>query len=308
MAPARRHHYVPRFFLRNFCNAEGKIRVFDKLSGASIVTSPRNAAVQRGFYNLDDLGDPEAMERWLGNIESQVAPLLGHLAAGDTIVRNADKAPLAAFMATQAARTPRSRRAFEDIVTQAVPRALRLAGHRDVIATLGQNAKLGFIGLAAGVIHAELLDERWQWTVVHLPRLPSKRGFVTSDYPVIHRGIPLAHGSVADRAVGWGTATEVWWPIGTHAALVLHMKRNVGPLKANMRDSSLRSLNQWMLRESARYVYSAPRLRTIKLRRTSAPQSGIREEEGLDVRLLRVGLGVMISPPLLHPSKDLLAQ
>ena len=123
MASGRRHHYVPVFFLGHFCNPDGKLRVFDKISGdASLVTSPRNVAVERGFYRVDlEVDDPETAERLLGDIESQAAPVIQGLLDGNALLSPPDKGVLATFMATQVARSPRSRRAIERIVTEAVP-------------------------------------------------------------------------------------------------------------------------------------------------------------------------------------------
>lgn len=75
------HHYVPRFYLDRFTDADGRIWAWDKSRDASFRTNPAGLAAETHFYRQDDLAeagyDPLAMEKQLAGIEGEVAKITG---------------------------------------------------------------------------------------------------------------------------------------------------------------------------------------------------------------------------------------
>ncbi|MHB1308733.1 MAG: DUF4238 domain-containing protein [Limisphaerales bacterium] len=83
MPITKQQHYVPQFYLRNFCNSEGKLYVYDKQEDISYPTSPRNAGGERYFYDCEEMaavsGDKQAVEQYLSALEGQMSPLIENL-------------------------------------------------------------------------------------------------------------------------------------------------------------------------------------------------------------------------------------
>ena len=52
----KRHHYVPREYLRPFLGSDGRIRVYDLDNGNEFRTGVINAAVEAHFYDLEENG------------------------------------------------------------------------------------------------------------------------------------------------------------------------------------------------------------------------------------------------------------
>ncbi|PSL31712.1 DUF4238 domain-containing protein [Chitinophaga ginsengisoli] len=76
-------HYVPRFYLKNFLNAEKKIWVFDKSTQRTFLSSPQNIANENFFYDLPEIDGPleedQAVEKYLSKIENLHAPFFTRL-------------------------------------------------------------------------------------------------------------------------------------------------------------------------------------------------------------------------------------
>ncbi|MDD9934127.1 MAG: DUF4238 domain-containing protein [Myxococcales bacterium] len=80
MTTARRHHLVPRFYLRRFANADGRLWVFDKARQRAFRSSAQSIAVESGFYASASLqGTPEGplfLEAQFAALESEAAQVL----------------------------------------------------------------------------------------------------------------------------------------------------------------------------------------------------------------------------------------
>jgi hypothetical protein len=112
---ARRHHYVPAFYLKQFAmpqdRFEGRLYVYDRESGRAWPSSPDNSAHQRDFYRVNIEGEhPNLAENTYEALETRFAPTLasvcerGTLPTDPTAMRE-----FLAFVASQATRTPRVR-------------------------------------------------------------------------------------------------------------------------------------------------------------------------------------------------------
>jgi hypothetical protein len=75
------HHYVPRFYLERFTDAEGRLWTWDKTRDVSFLTSPSSVAAETHFYRQDDLAeaghDLLTLEKQLADIEGEVSKITG---------------------------------------------------------------------------------------------------------------------------------------------------------------------------------------------------------------------------------------
>lgn len=118
MQSVKHQHYVPQFYLRNFCNEHGRIHVYDKKSGKSYETAPRNVAGERYFYDCEDLaeilGDKQGVEKYLsaqeGLISGYLNKLVDRLRTNNYIRLHPDtRTAIAAFSAFQLIRAKNAR-------------------------------------------------------------------------------------------------------------------------------------------------------------------------------------------------------
>ena len=65
MSSPELHHYVPRFYLRCFRDASGRLWAWDRDKDLVFQTTPKSMAAERSFYYLDLFADqaPLAMEK-----------------------------------------------------------------------------------------------------------------------------------------------------------------------------------------------------------------------------------------------------
>ena len=121
----RRHHYVPRCWLRGFTEdgeRDGRLWVTDFSRRAQWPSSPANAGHIRDFYRLgDDAPDPVAVETFFGTLETNAAPILRSIDAERRPPSNDELDVLLEFMAYQFVRLP----AFRPFVLQLQDRIVR---------------------------------------------------------------------------------------------------------------------------------------------------------------------------------------
>jgi hypothetical protein len=101
-------HTVPRFLLRGFTSdKKNRIWVHDKHKGTKFRTNIKNAAAERGFYDLPSKTDQVSLESGLEHIETRAAPLLQELTTRKNLASlNADsRLVLALFVASLFVRT-----------------------------------------------------------------------------------------------------------------------------------------------------------------------------------------------------------
>ncbi len=127
MTTPKNQHYVPKFYLRRFCDVAEQVHVFDKASGASFLTNVQNIAAENHFYDfpdgIDEIPDRQVGEKFLSSLEDDFADAVSELVDGIPIkARRLDlrkkwihkrlREPLALFLAIQAARTKEAREQF----------------------------------------------------------------------------------------------------------------------------------------------------------------------------------------------------
>jgi hypothetical protein len=111
----KRHHYVPKAYLKSFCDAQGRINVYlkDDLSKA-IHQAPDNTGFHKYYYSQSLPGggmDNNTLEDLFSELETKWPPLIDRMVRRDSLNSSLDD--LFAFIGLQRARTPASRDASE---------------------------------------------------------------------------------------------------------------------------------------------------------------------------------------------------
>jgi len=226
LAAARKHHYIPRFFLAGFTNEgtkDGRLLVCDLNAGKRWWSDPNGAGHQRDFYRIDLEGyDPLDVERAFQDIEDAAAPALRRLIGTEEPPpfdeTASDVLPL---LASLVIRVPTSRRgiewASERVVRATIPKALpkfpkpphiihsRLFGHLPPgVDPSPEEYEATMLKFFEDEVRIEI-DQTWSiahmlsrfdfvlkklaelyWTVAVLP--PGTPDFVCSDNPMSFRG------------------------------------------------------------------------------------------------------------------------
>jgi uncharacterized protein DUF4238 len=69
----KRNHFVPKVYLRGFCNPEGRLWVYDSLQGRVWESDPGSVAYEKNLYAVelpDGSIDRETLERAFGSVET----------------------------------------------------------------------------------------------------------------------------------------------------------------------------------------------------------------------------------------------
>lgn len=113
--PAKRHHYVPQFYLRGFADGEQIATV--RLPGdVRYTTSVRKTGAENGFHSVPGHPDgDDAFEKVLSPIEGEASQIFGRIESGEWPLPPNDRATLAYFIALQATRGPEQRRNMDQL-------------------------------------------------------------------------------------------------------------------------------------------------------------------------------------------------
>lgn len=106
MSTPKRHHYLPRFYLKGF-SKDNMLFVFDRELNKYRKQSPKDTAVKSYYYALkDDEGKKNLeMEAFLSQIEGSAKPIIERLENGETISEE-DKKILSIFVSFLMNRVP----------------------------------------------------------------------------------------------------------------------------------------------------------------------------------------------------------
>lgn len=141
----KRQHFVPRFYLNNFCDADGYIWTHDSRRGVARRTTPENTGFETNIYTPEVEGGKrfDEIEETLAKIEGAAAPLLARLLNSEKLDAG-DKATMSLFLASMFVRSPAQIRQFAahagDIVSWAT--SLHAEQERNSKHALGKDTEL----------------------------------------------------------------------------------------------------------------------------------------------------------------------
>lgn len=118
----KRHHYVPKAYLKFFCDEEGKVRMYLKDDpDKAIHLAPDNAGFHKYYYSqpLPEGGmDHNALEDVFSVLEAKWPPIVEHLQQRENV--NDSLGGIFAFIALQRVRVPATRDACEKMLAELV--------------------------------------------------------------------------------------------------------------------------------------------------------------------------------------------
>jgi len=127
MEVKKRHHYVPRTYLRPFCDAEGRLHIYRKDTPDTPLRQSPDSAAFRNHYYAQPLpqggNDSNTLEDLFSQVESKWPAIIARMAARADL--NVDIEHIYSFMTLQKARVPASRDATEAIYAASVKSTLR---------------------------------------------------------------------------------------------------------------------------------------------------------------------------------------
>lgn len=123
----KRHHYIPKAYLKSFCDEEGKVHVYRKDDPAEVIhISPDNTGFHKYYYSQpkpDGTRDHDALENLFSTVEEKWPSIVERLHLRQNV--NDSLEYIFQFMALQRARVPASRDATEKIHAEGVKEATR---------------------------------------------------------------------------------------------------------------------------------------------------------------------------------------
>ena len=118
----KRHHYIPKSYLKFFCDEAGQVRVYRKDDPCKVIQlSPDNTGFHKYYYSQprpDGGKDHNALEDCFSQIEDKWPGIVDQLHRRENI--NNSLVDIFQFMALQRARVPASRDAIEKIYAERV--------------------------------------------------------------------------------------------------------------------------------------------------------------------------------------------
>ena len=217
MSAYRKHHYVPRFYLRNFSVARGRsIHLFNIPSGRNVLNSSlRNQCYSSRFY-----GDDPSIEHALAGIEGAAATVFRDILTTKRLPTpgSIDHYTLMAFTMIQRHRT-QTAAATTDVMTDKILKAVYRKDHRIKDLDL-EELRIGFensvllpLRVSARTVPVTL-DLR-----LHLLVNDTETQFITSDNPVVLYNTHCQKITIRS-CTGWGCAgLEVFLPLSPEVCL-----------------------------------------------------------------------------------------
>jgi len=289
MGATKRQHYVPRFYLKRFADPQddyGRLFVFEKKTGRSWASTPRDAGCENYFYQVETTGgaDRQALEKVLGKVEQQVAPVLMRtLDSGELPAGTSDSTALMNLVAMMILRTPgfrtvmkraadlKARQRIHQMVESPeawsrICKALEAedidlrgmtydgmkefveSGRYDIQVDMGRNAPAFALSQGSDLLLMLLAMREWQVVTIADDAL----AFLSSDDPVS-----------LTRMVGWkqehgfgfqSPRTMLTFPLGRNVALVGTFENVKIPSPAPRKTVAI--INSATIRGSDRYFYS----------------------------------------------------
>lgn len=297
MPEAKRHHYVPQFYLRRFSDSRGRIRVYR--AGTQLppfVTSTKNAAVESGFYDIVTTtgATSTSVEEMLAGLEASASRAIAALTAGRFPPDSAFREVISTYMAFQILRSPESRRAYESMVDftaklmlegmtaeQARARAagagdddpdegarviMDIANRPDTFKLVPhQNEHIQIMLNVAGRLSPALFARSWALGATNTGRM-----FITSDHPIALYSSSASRDSL--RGVGLVTADEIYFPLDRRNVLILAKPGRIREDIVKVEDEGVLFVNHLLAESSYKFVYQHPEDPSVQALIPSSPR------------------------------------
>ncbi|MEP7172520.1 MAG: DUF4238 domain-containing protein [Aestuariivirga sp.] len=286
---ARRHHFIPRCYLKGFTverKKQRQITVFDGVEKKTFLTSIENVAVERDFNRFEADGvAPDAFENKMAEMESEIATALGSIIEKRSIAGEEDRILLMNFICLLALRNPRFRETMRDFQERVSKRMISMSLRTPEIwnAQTERGKKAGFIDpdsslsyeeakefVARNEYSIEVPTERHiqmelkafdkalptffgrKWSLLRASS--SSAGFITSDHPVILAFVdPKMGGGVYSPGFGL-SGTEVTFPISSHLAVAGTFETKAGVYDVD--ENFVAAVNGGQVIYSERQIYA----------------------------------------------------
>ena len=113
----KRHHFVPIFYLNNFCNKSGLLWIYDCNKKELRQQTPKNTTVQRNYYSFVGLDKKKhsEVETFLSGLEGNTKPIIDKINNKEIIDLN-DKLILTAFISLLHSRVPYFEKQHDEII------------------------------------------------------------------------------------------------------------------------------------------------------------------------------------------------
>jgi hypothetical protein len=228
----RKHHYIPRAYLRKFVNQEGKLRVYLKdHPTATIWSSPDETAFRNYYYSQPTPNggwDNNGLEAFFEKYETRWDSFVSTLRSGD--LKSLDLVYLAEFMIAQVPRVPATRELVQLILEDQVfakARVLDLLGRLPPKPIGGENI-LDRVAVSVDPhmsIHAmhsiaEGFSEMLDLLGLCVVRNDTGTPYVTSDNPIIWFDPTLPDEQLRPHSVRRGGPILLFFPIAPDLLIV----------------------------------------------------------------------------------------
>lgn len=244
---ARKHHYVPKFYLAGFTDngtVDGDLHVIDTTRLKTWVKKPKDVAHQRDFHevNVGPDSDPMSVENVLGQLEGRWGMVLRSVLEQRSLPTDNAFGDLMIFIAFMAVRVPRIRETISNFIEE-LQRKEEFA--RKWLEQQGQQVE------PAPDSDFATFDQTWhvqqmiRMAIELSPRLSLRQwnlwiaedqapDLICSDSPVVPTWvIPIC----GPYSPGFGTPnTVVSVPLSKRVALVSMLEVDVGPLALGKND------------------------------------------------------------------------
>jgi len=267
----KRHHYVPKAYLKFFCDEQGKVRVHLKDDPDKLIhQSPDNTGFHKYYYSqpLPDGGkDHNALENLFSELEAKWPPIVERLRRRENV--NDSLEDIFAFIALQRVRVPASRDACETMRAEMVKATARLL---DATGKLPPKPE-GFEDIANHVevsidphqsIHAMVDMIRGVGRVFHQIGIGALHNmtdipFLTSDNPVIWFDPSVPEAKMRPYVLEIGGPVVLLFPVAPNLMIYGHssMRERFAYDGFGNRELSERGSVKMMNRQICRFAYKA---------------------------------------------------
>lgn len=220
MPAFKKHHYVPKMYMRLFGGDDDRVGVFVLETGKFVPAAPIGGHAFKDYF----YGKDPSTELALGRLENKVAPVLRELAGGGRppSVGSELHELLMFFLGVQHSRTMSAATHHDEAIDKSakmvLSRKAELEGNRIILDALdsvtitrshGVSEVIGYATIAAG-----LLTDLALTIIENDTEIP----FITSDSPVVLHNTLYEGQHIA--ATGWANVgLQMLLPLGPHRAL-----------------------------------------------------------------------------------------